>query len=224
VIPRTRPTASTLPHPLAFDAVLFDVDGTLVDSEPVWFRVLRAVIPEFGGYLPADAHAALHGNDRPATTRILRERFGLTGNAEAFWERVVERLVLDLADVRPMPNAGTWVEAVAAAGRGRATVSNSPRAMVEASLAPQAWACHLSVRVAIEDVPRGKPYPDGYLLAAERLGVKPGRCLAVEDSLAGAQAAVASGATCLFVTNGVVDPERARAITPHVTDALPALD
>jgi len=224
VIPRTRPTASTLPHPLAFDAVLFDVDGTLVDSEPIWFRVLRAVIPEFGGYLPADAHAALHGIDRPATTRILRERFGLTGNAEAFWERVVERLVLDLADVRAMPNAGVWVEAVAAAGRGRATVSNSPRAMVEASLAPQAWARHLSVRVAIEDVPRGKPYPDGYLLAAERLGVPAARCLAVEDSLAGAQAAVASGATCLFVTNGVVDPERARAITPHVADALPALD
>lgn len=224
MIPRVRPTAPTLPHPLAFDAVLFDVDGTLVDSEPIWFRVLRAVIPEFGGYLPADAHAALHGNDRPATTRILRERFGLTGNAEAFWERVVERLVLDLADVRPMPNAGVWVEAVAAAGRGRATVSNSPRAMVEASLAPQAWARHLSVRVAIEDVPRGKPYPDGYLLAAERLGVPAARCLAVEDSLAGAQAAVASGATCLFVTNGVVDPERARAITPHVADALPALD
>lgn len=224
MIPRVRPTAPTLPHPLAFDAVLFDVDGTLVDSEPIWFRVLRAVIPEFGGYLPADAHAALHGNDRPATTRILRERFGLTGNAEAFWERVVERLVLDLADVRAMPNAGVWVEAVAAAGRGRATVSNSPRAMVEASLAPQAWARHLSVRVAIEDVPRGKPYPDGYLLAAERLGVPAARCLAVEDSLAGAQAAVASGATCLFVTNGVVDPEAAGAITPHVTDALPALD
>ncbi len=222
--PPVHGAAPTLPDPLDFDAVLFDVDGTLVDSEPIWFRVLRAVIPEFGGYLPADAHAALHGNDRPATTRILRGRYGLTGNAEAFWERVVQRLVLYLADVRPMPNAGAWVEAVAAAGLGRATVSNSPRAMVEASLAPQAWARHLTVRVAIEDVPRGKPHPDGYLLAAERLRVAATRCLVVEDSLAGAQAAVTSGATCLFVTNGVVDAEAARAITPHVTDALPALD
>ena len=79
------------------------------------------------------------------------------------------------------------------------------------------------VRVAIEDVARGKPHPDGYLLAANRLGVAPARCLAVEDSEAGARAAVAAGATCLFVTNGVVDPERARAITPHVVPSLPAL-
>jgi len=223
VTPPAHGAAPTLPDPLTFDAVLFDVDGTLVDSEPIWFRVLRAVIPEFGGHLPVDAHAALHGNDRPATTRILRERFGLTGNAEAFWQRVVARLVLDLADVRPMPNAGLWVETVAAAGLGRAAVSNSPRAMVEASLAPQAWARELIVRVAIEDVPRGKPHPDGYLLAAARLGVAPARCLAVEDSEAGARAAVAAGATCLFVTNGVVDAERARGITPYVVDALPAL-
>jgi HAD superfamily hydrolase (TIGR01509 family) len=208
-------------HPRAFDAVLFDMDGTLVDSEPIWFAALRAVVPEFGGDLPDEAHAALHGNDRPTSTRILRERYGLAGDAEAFWARVVERLLVDLAGVRPMPNAVAWVEAVVEAGRGRAVVSNSPRAMVEASLAPHAWARHLPVRVAIEDVARGKPHPDGYLLAAARLGVAVQRCLAIEDSLAGARAAVAAGATCLFVTNGVVDPERARAITPHVVPELP---
>jgi len=215
-------TYPATPDPRAFDAVLFDVDGTLVDSEPIWFAVLRAVVPEFGGALPEDAHAALHGTDRPAATQILRERFGLQGDAATFWARVVERLVVDLAGVRPMPNAVAWVEAVAEAGRARAVVSNSPRAMVEASLAPHAWARHLHVRVAIEDVPRGKPHPDGYLLAAERLGVSAARCLVLEDSLAGARAAVAAGATCLFVTNGVVDPESARAITPHVVLELPA--
>ena len=216
-------TPSPHPDPRAFDAVLFDVDGTLVDSEPIWFAVLCAVVPEFGGTLPEGAHAALHGTDRPAATRILRERFGLVGDAEAFWGRVVERLIVDLAGVRPMPNAVAWVEAVADAGRARAVVSNSPRAMVDASLAPHAWARHLEVRVTIEDVARGKPHPDGYLLAAERLGVAAARCLAVEDSLAGARAAVAAGATCLFVTNGMVDPELAKAITPHVVVELPEL-
>ncbi|MDF1523081.1 MAG: HAD family phosphatase [Trueperaceae bacterium] len=213
----------TIPDPLAFAAVLFDMDGTLIDSEPIWFAVLRAVMPDFGGDLPADGHGALHGNDRATSTRILRERFGLTGDAEAFWARVVERLIGDLADARPMPHADAWVEAVAAAGRGRAVVSNSPRAMVEASLAPHAWARHLEVRVAVEDVARGKPHPDGYLLAAERLGVAAARCLVVEDSEAGARAAIAAGATCLFVTNGVVDVARARAITPHVVRSLPAI-
>lgn len=217
------PLAAALPDPLAFDAVLFDMDGTLVDSEPIWFAVLRAVVTEFGGDLPEDAHEALHGNDRPTTTAILRERYGLAGDTEAFWVRVMERLVAGLAGVRPMPNAGAWVEAVATAGRGRAVVSNSPRATVEASLAAQPWAHHLQVRIAIEDVPRGKPHPDGYLLAAARVGVDAARCLVVEDSFAGARAAVAAGATCIFVTNGVVDPERARAVTPHVVPALPAL-
>jgi HAD superfamily hydrolase (TIGR01509 family) len=218
-----RSSTSTLPDPRAFDAVLFDMDGTLVDSEPIWFEVLRGVVAEFGGDLPADAHGALHGSDRATTTTILRERFGLRGDVDAFWARVVERLTVELARVRAMPNAGAWVEAVAAAGRGRAVVSNSPRAMVEASLAPHAWARHLPVRVAIEDVARGKPHPDSYLLAAERLGVGAQRCLIVEDSEAGARAAVAAGATCLFVTNGVVDAGRARAITPHVVASLPAV-
>jgi HAD superfamily hydrolase (TIGR01509 family) len=199
------------------------MDGTLVDSEPIWFRVLRAVVPEFGGELPADAHGALHGSDRATTTRVLRERFGLTGDAGAFWAEVVERLTVELADARAMPNAGAWVEAVAAAARPQAVVSNSPRAMVEASLAPHAWARHLRVRITVDDVARGKPHPDGYLLAAERLGVTAERCLAVEDSEAGARAAVAAGATCLFVTNGVVPDARARAITPHVARSLPAL-
>jgi len=217
------PPAPPVPDPLAFDAVLFDMDGTLVDSEPVWFAALREVMPAFGGDLPADAHAAIHGSDRPTTTRLLRDRYGLTGDAEAFWARVVERLTVGLAGARAMPNAGAWVEAVAGAGRPRAVVSNSPRAMVEAALAPHGWARHLQLRLANEDVPRGKPHPDGYLLAAARLGVAPDRCLVVEDSVAGARAAVAAGAACLFVTNGMVDPAHARAITPHVVAALPPI-
>ena len=211
-------------HPRDFAAVLFDMDGTLVDSEPIWFAVLRTVVPEFGGDLPADAHGALHGSDRSTTTRILQERFGLTGDPAAFWTRVVERLVVDLAHARPMPNASVWVEAVVTAGRARAVVSNSPRAMVEASLAPHAWARHLEVRVAIEDVDRGKPHPDSYLLAAHRLGIEARDALIVEDSEAGARAASAAGATVLFVTNGVVPDARARAITPHVVERLPAID
>jgi beta-phosphoglucomutase-like phosphatase (HAD superfamily) len=94
--------------------------------------------------------------------------------------------------------------------------------MIEASLAHQPWATHLRVRVAIEDVAKGKPEPDGYRLAAERLGVRAERCLVIEDSFAGARAAIAAGATCLFVTNGAVAADSARELTPHVVPSLPS--
>jgi beta-phosphoglucomutase-like phosphatase (HAD superfamily) len=208
--------------PLAFDAVLFDMDGTLIDSEPLWYEAISGVVPAYGGVVPAHGHQALHGQDRENSSRILREQFALQGDIDAFWLEVVARLGAALATVKPMPNAGAWVEGVVRAGLPTALVSNSPRAMIEASLAPQPWAPHLRVRVAIEDVPRGKPEPDGYLLAAARLGVRAERCLVVEDSFAGARAAIAAGATCLFVTNGAVPADSARDLTPHVVPALPA--
>jgi len=206
--------------PRSFEAILFDMDGTLVDSEPVWFRVMRAVIQRYRGHLPQDAHGVLHGLDRFATTERLQRDFGMTGEPAQFWRNVVDELTLALADVPAMPGAGAWVEATVAAQQPCAVVSNSPHAMIEASLAAHAWGAHLTVRVSVEDVERGKPEPDSYLLAARRLGVDPARSLVIEDSEAGARAALAAGATCLFVTNGVFDEARARALTPHVVTTL----
>lgn len=222
----TTPTTTAFLQALGIDptpigAVAFDMDGTLIDSEPTWFVAMAAVAPDFGATLPHEAGAALHGLDRATSSALLRDRFGLTGDVDAFWVQVLRRLEVELAHARPMVHAAAWVEAVARAGVPRALVSNSPRAIVQASLAPHAWSRHLQVRIAIEDVPRGKPHPDGYLLAAERLGVVAHELLVFEDSVAGASAAVAAGATCVFVTHGVVEERVARNVTPWVVEELP---
>ena len=215
----SRPTHPL--DPLQFDAVLFDMDGTLIDSEPLWYEAIAGLVPAYGGVVPEHGHQSLHGQDRANSSRILREEFALQGDANVFWAQVEERLGLALATVKSMPNADGWVEGVVGAGLPTALVSNSPRAVIEASLASQTWGARLRVRIAIEDVPRGKPQPDGYLLAAAQLGVRPERCLVLEDSFAGARAAIAAGATCLFVTHGAVSSDSARELTPHVVASLP---
>ncbi len=205
-----------------FEAVLFDMDGTLVDSEPIWFAVLQNVMQASGGHLPSEAHGQLHGLDRASTTSILQDQYGLDREPTAFWGTVILELADALASVREMPGASAWIQRCVDRNLPRAVVSNSPRAMIEASLAPQSWGAHLGVRVSVEDVARGKPAPDSYLLACERLNVDPAKSLVIEDSEAGAHAARSAGATLLFVTNGYFDVSKALTYTPYVASSLEA--
>ena len=101
--------------------------------------------------------------------------------------------------------------------------SLKPRLSGYTTLAPHAWARDPELRVAIEDVPSGKPSLASYLLEARRLGVAPAGCLVLEDSRVGARAAVAAGATCVWVTCGAIDPTEARRVTPWVAKVRVAL-
>jgi HAD superfamily hydrolase (TIGR01509 family) len=214
---------SRLPDPLRFPAVLFDMDGTLVDSEGAWFEAERVVAARHGVALPEEARAVLHGLDADAMMTTLVERYGLRTSARTFFAELVAEVERALASAAARPGAEGLVRRVAAAQKPRAVVSNSPHAVIRATLDPHPWSALLPVRVSVEDVPNGKPAPDAYLEAAARLGVDAATCLAIEDSLAGARAAVAAGATCLFVTHGEVADGDARALTPHVVASLTRL-
>ena len=213
------------PGPDRYDAVLFDMDGTLIDTEPAWFAAERATAARHGVHVPEEAYADLHGLDAAGLIRVLTERFGLTTPPERFLDELAQRLHEALATTIPRPGAEAIVRAVAHAGIARALVSNSPRTAIEATLAPHAWARELLVtRVSVDDVSRGKPEPDAYLVAAERLNVPPERCLAIEDSVPGATAAVRAGTTCVFVTNdGETDPAVAAEIAPYRVASLTRL-
>jgi beta-phosphoglucomutase-like phosphatase (HAD superfamily) len=79
------------------------MDGTLIDSEPLWYEAIAGVVPAYGGVLPAHGHQALHGQDRENSSRVLREQFALQGDIDAFWLEVVARLGVALATVKPPP-------------------------------------------------------------------------------------------------------------------------
>jgi beta-phosphoglucomutase-like phosphatase (HAD superfamily) len=212
-------TPAPVPLP-TFDAVLFDMDGTLVDTEHLWFEAGRNLMLDLGIDLPEVALDELHGLDLDAALQLLTDTYGLRLTREDYVARLLDGVEARVPSAAARDGAGDWVDRTVAAGLARAIVSNSPRRIVEATLAPHAWARQLELRVAIEDVPAGKPSPASYQLAAQRLGVAPERCLVLEDSRVGARAAVAAGATCVWVTFGAIDPAEARRVTPWVAADL----
>ena len=203
-------------------ALLLDMDGTLIDSERLWFEAERAAVARFGGELPASAEASLVGLDTDALVeRLRRGHVPHVANGE-LREAILREVASALVDVPACAGAGELVEAALRAGVRCAVVSNSSGEVVRQSLAPHPWASTLTVRVSADDVAHPKPAPDLYLLALARLGLDAASCVALEDSSTGARAATAAGLRCIGVA---ADGEQRRALhrhTPHVVESLQA--
>ncbi|MEA5366800.1 HAD-IA family hydrolase [Amycolatopsis sp., V23-08] len=197
---------------LVLEATVFDLGGTLADSAATWARVVGAVAARHTG-TPAIRSTGHWADD------LARRCPGLT--PEAAVAECVEGMVDALArgGFGLLPGAADLVAAAAAAGPV-ALVSASPARYVLAAVA--ASGLRFAAIVTGDDVARGKPAPDPYLLAARRLGVAPGRCLAVEDSGSGIRSAHAAGMTVLAIPNPATarDHEVLRLATHHAADAL----
>lgn len=189
--------------PDTLQAVLFDMDGLLVDTEPLWFEVESSVMARLGGEWTAADQRALIGGSLPRTVSYLIGR--ASGPAAAASESEVADWLLggmaDLLgsrDVRPLPGAVELIGAVRAAGLPFALVTSSERVIVDAVLG--ALALHdveFDVVVSGSDVRNPKPHPEPYQLAAALVGADPRRCVALEDSPNGVASAQAAG--CLTV-------------------------
>jgi HAD superfamily hydrolase (TIGR01509 family) len=191
-----------LPEAIGFrpDAVIFDMDGVLADTEPLNQRALEAVLGLRGARLSAEELAALIGLSNDATWRGIVDRFALAETPRALEDEYVRALAPIVAsDAVPGPGVSELVGALAADGIGLAIASSSPRAAVDAVLAALELDEAFAVVVSDELVARGKPAPDIFLLAARELGVDPGRCVVIEDSLHGLEAARAAGMTSIGV-------------------------
>jgi HAD superfamily hydrolase (TIGR01509 family) len=184
-------------------AVLWDLDGTLVDTEPSWIAAEYRLVESFGGtWSEAHAHAVV-GNPLLVTAAYIREH----GGVELPLDEIVDRLLGEVTaaaqrDLTWRPGVRRLLAELRAADVPCAMVTMSYQSLAQ-TVARQLPAGTFATLVTGDQVTRGKPDPEAYLAAAHRLGVQPSRCVAIEDSPAGVASAEAAGCVVLAVQNQV---------------------
>jgi HAD superfamily hydrolase (TIGR01509 family) len=213
-----------VPLPLP-GAVIFDLDGVIVDSEIWWHEVRVAWARARGLEWDAADSAAVMGANSAGWARIMRQRKALAEAAEPAILRAVVDGVVGRYAAEGAPRIEGAVEAVRAiaAAWPVAVASSAHREVIDAALAASGLAPLIGVVVSSDEVPHGKPAPDVYLAAAARLGLAPRDCLVVEDSINGVRAARAAGMPVVLVPNASVPPapgaaELATLVLPRLTD------
>jgi HAD superfamily hydrolase (TIGR01509 family) len=205
-------------------AVVFDLDGVLIDSEQVWDAAREQLVRERGGRWHNQAQQDMMGMSSNEWSRYMHDRLGLPEPPEEINDEVVRRMIALYRDHLPLlPGAREAVERLAAHFRlGLASSSNRP--IIELVLELAGLTDLFEVAISSEEVGRGKPAPDVYLEAARRLGVGPERCAAIEDSHNGIRSAHAAGMVVVAIPNRTFPPdEEALALADVVLDSLDEL-
>ncbi len=219
----TTAAGGTGPHavPLSARAVLWDMDGTLVDTEPYWIEAEYALVGRFGGTWSTEHAHALVGNDLLTTARYIREHGGVDLPPEAIVEELLDGVVAQVRQLAPWrPGARELLVMLADLQVPCALVTMSYRRLADAVVS-QLPAGTFDVVVTGDVVDRGKPHPEPYLTAARHLAVDPRQCVAIEDSPTGVASAVAAGMPVLGVEH-LVPLQAGPGL--HVVDTLTGLD
>jgi len=174
-------------------AVAWDIDGTLIDSEPLHHRALLAASLALGTDLSDLPDQAFRGIHMHEVWDLLRPRLRENLTQDEWLRAIDEHYAANLDALVPIVDAVATVRALDAIGVPQACVSNSGRAVVDANLAALGIADIIRFSISFDDVTEGKPSPQPYLLACERLGLPPGEVVAVEDSRSGALSARRAG-------------------------------
>lgn len=187
-------------------AIIFDMDGVVVDSETLFREAVVATALADGRELPFEVYQRVIGVPHDTTRDILDGHYGAGFEFDRFWSAAVARF-RELGGAQLCLKAGVveLIDALDAAGLPCAIATSSGRPYVEQQLVAHGLLERFHAIVAFGDYARGKPHPDPFLLAAERLGVAPADCLVLEDSHNGIRAAVAAGMMAIMVPD-LLDP------------------
>ncbi len=185
---------------LPFAALVFDMDGTLTDSESWWDEVRRGLAAEDGVAWPPTATTDMMGMSTPEWATYLSGTVGLSSTPEQSARRTIDAMAARYRErgVPLLPGARDAVPRLAAA-LPLGLNSSSPRQLIDTVLSEMGWDDLFTATVSTEEVARGKPAPDGFLECARLLGADPARCVAVEDATNGLRSAMAAGMTTVAV-------------------------
>jgi HAD superfamily hydrolase (TIGR01509 family) len=208
------------------EAIVFDMDGVLIDSEPVWERVRRKFVADHGGRWAQDAQDRMMGMSTAEWSAYMSEDFGLHLPPPQVAELVIAAMAAEYQAHLPLlPGAVEAVRSLSARWP-LAVASSAPKSLIEAVLDASALRPAFAAAVSSEEVTRGKPAPDVYLEATKRLGVPPAASAAVEDSSNGLRSAAAAGLTVIAVPRPEYPPaedaiKQARVVLGSLTSLTP---
>ena len=201
-------------------AVLWDMDGTLVDTEPYWMSAEFALVAEHGGRWSEEQARTLVGNPLPVSAESIRREGGIDLSVEVIVERLIDDVVADVRRHLPWrPGAQELLGALRAAGIPCALVTMSYARLTDAVVSALPRGTFAAV-VTGDQVRHGKPHPEPYLTAARLLGVAPQDCVAIEDSRTGAASALAAGAAVVAVPHVVPVPPAPGVVVVDTLEGL----
>jgi HAD superfamily hydrolase (TIGR01493 family) len=214
------------------EAVIFDLDGVLVDSEQVWDRVRRGFVQAHGGTWRDDSSRHMMGLSTREWSHYLAADLGVQLTDDELADQVIEEMKRDYGRNLPLVLGSAAAVRRLSASWPLAVASGSPRSLIDAVVEGASIQNAFQVLLSCDEVKAGKPAPDVYLEAARRLNVSPERCAVVEDSSNGIKSAAAAGAVIIAIPNQMYPPPESvlalanlvltdiEQLTPHAISSL----